>query len=124
MPSKPEHLTRTEVPISCGLGPDDGSARLARWSALSDLATPVAHLPDGELEVRYRALPGVQEELESLALAEQECCSFVVTWVVHNSGGQPILRVIPPADSPDAVDPIAAMFAVDVSTASSPGVGS
>jgi hypothetical protein len=120
---KPEHLTRTEIPISCGLGSEDGSARLARWSALSDLAAPVAHLHGGELEVRYRALPGVQEELESLALAEQECCSFV-TWVVHNSGGQPILRVIPPADSPDAVDPIAAMFAVDVSTASSPGVGS
>ena len=119
---KPEHLTRTEIPMSCSLGSEDGSARLARWSALSDLAAPVAHLHGGELEVRYRAVPGVQEELESLVLAEQACCSFV-TWVVHNSG-QPILRVIAPTDSPDAVGPIAAMFGVDISTTSSPGVGS
>jgi hypothetical protein len=124
VPSKPEFVTRTEFPIACSLGPDDSSARLARWSALRDLAAPVAHLHDGELEVRYRSVPGVLEELERLALAEQACCSFV-TWVVRDDCGQPTLHVIAPPDSPGAVRPIAAMFGVDVSTdALSPGVGS
>jgi hypothetical protein len=71
-------------------------------------------LLDGQLEVRYRSAPGVQEELKDLAAAEQVCCSFVA-WVVSNDHGQLLLRVISPADSPDVLGPIAAMFGVVVS---------
>ena len=65
------------LPLACDLGPQDGQARLLRWQALHRVATPTAHLRDGEFEVRYQPGPGVHEELVSLADAEQECCSFV-----------------------------------------------
>jgi hypothetical protein len=124
VPSRTHHVKRTEIPLVCTLEPDDGSTRLARWRALHELADPVARFEDGELEVRYRAAPGVLEELESLASAERICCSFV-TWAVRDDDGQAILQVIAPVDSPDAVAPIAVMFGVtDSSKDSSHGVGS
>ena len=124
VPPGTDHVKRTELPLACALGPDDGWKRLDRWRALHELAAPVARLENGELEVRYQSEPGVLEELEGLASAEQRCCSFV-TWEVREDGGRAILRVIAPVDSPDALGPIAAMFgADDSSTDSSPGVGS
>ena len=124
VPSGNDHVKRTEIPLACTLGPDDGLTRLARWRSLHESAAPVVRFEDGELEVRYRSLPGVFEELESLASAEQMCCSFV-TWAVRKGDGQPMLRVTWPIDSPNAVAPIAAMFGVtDSNKDSSPGVGS
>ena len=124
VPSGTDHVNRTEIPLACTLGSDDGATRLARWRALHELANPVARFEDGELEVRYRSLRGVLEELESLASAEQICCSFV-TWAVRDDDGQAILQVISPANSPDAVAPIAAMFGItDSSKDSSPSAGS
>jgi hypothetical protein len=117
MPAEAEHAQRTHLPLACTLGPDDGPARLVRWRALHESAAPVTRLLDGQLEVRYRSAPGVQEELQDLAAAEQVCCSFVA-WVVSDDQGQPVLRVISPADSPDALGPIATMFGITISTES------
>lgn len=102
-----------ELPVSCTLGPEDGSARLRRWQALRQQADPVARLDRGELIVRYAGGPGVLEELLDLAAAEQTCCCFV-TWSVTTSAGQPVLRVAAPAGSPEAVAPIATMFGAEV----------
>jgi hypothetical protein len=115
MPADSEHAQRTVLPLACTLGPDDGLARVVRWRALRESAAPVTRLLDGQLEVHYRSAPGVQEELQDLAAAEQVCCSFV-TWVVSNDHGQPVLRVISPADSPEALGPIAGMFGIPFST--------
>jgi len=95
--------------VACTLGPDDGQARLRRWQRLNESATSSARVVAGTLQVRYQPGPGVQEELTDLAAAEQTCCSFV-SWSAINSDGQPVLLVSAPANAPDAVAPIAAMF--------------
>ena len=66
--------------------------------------------------VRYRAEPGVAEELASLAAAEQSCCSFV-TWNVTAIEGQQVLYVTAPSETPEAVVPIAAIFVATTSSA-------
>ncbi len=82
---------------------------MRRWRMLADAANPSA-LRDGRtLEVHFEPGAGVHAELAALAAAEQECCSFV-TWVVTEDDGRPVLRVIAEPDSPDDVDPIAALF--------------
>ncbi len=98
-----------DVPVACTLGPDDGRARLRRWQRLNESSTPSARIVAGTLQVRYQPGPGVLEELTDLAAAEQTCCSFV-SWSVISSDGQPVLQVSAPAEAPDAVAPIAAMF--------------
>ena len=100
---------RTELPVACTLGPDDGQARLARWKALHASAVPVSRLVGHELEVRYRAAPGVRSELEELAIAEQSCCGFL-DWRVSEDHGQPVLRVVAPGESIEGLAIVAAMF--------------
>ena len=82
---------------------------MLRWQRLHEAAGPVAQLDAGRLEVRYHPGPGVLAELADLAAAEQACCSFV-TWSVTEVEGQPVLHVVSPADTPEAVAPIAALF--------------
>lgn len=97
------------LPAACTLGPQHGASRLRRWQELEQRAAPMATLDGGRLEVRYAAGPGVADELAELAAAEQDCCSFV-DWQVTTPDGQPVLHVVAPAASPEAVEPIAAMF--------------
>jgi hypothetical protein len=120
MDDVPDTAERGEVPLACTLGPGDGPARLRRWQRLHDTAAPVAHLVGGDLEVRYRPGSGVLKELEHLAAAEQVCCSFVA-WVVTETEGQPILRVIAPAEAPEAIGPIAVMFGATDTRGTRPG---
>ncbi len=82
---------------------------MARWRRLADIAAPSARRSGRELEVRYEARHGVREELEALAAAEAECCSFV-TWAVDQEGDQSVLRVVADRRRPDDVAPIAALF--------------
>ena len=103
------HVPRTGLPVACTLGPDDGSARLRRWQALAEKGGPSARRSGHRLEVSYQAEPGVRDELEALAAAERECCSFVA-WEVSQDGDLPVLRVTADPSDPDAVAPIAALF--------------
>jgi hypothetical protein len=98
-----------DLPVACSLGPDAGPARLRRWQRLADAARPVARRDGPRLEVRYEPGPGVREELEALAAAEAECCSFV-GWSVTQDGDVPVLQVTADPHTPDAVTPIAALF--------------
>ncbi len=97
--------------MACTLGADDAAARWARWQQLHDKAAPVARRGDGVLEVYYPPEPGVVEELTALAAAEQACCAFA-TWTVTRVEGQPVLRVAAPAETPEAIDSIAAVGAL------------
>ena len=97
------------LPAACTLGPADGPARLARWRRLDQVAAPRATSAPGRLEVRYRPVEGVAEELAELAAAEQVCCPFV-TWSVTVEDGAPTLHVDAPEDRPDAVLPVVALF--------------
>jgi hypothetical protein len=100
---------RVDLPLACNLGPHDGPARLRRWQHLADTANPIAVRDGPQLKVRYEPVPGVHEELEALAAAEAECCSFV-SWSVAQDGAAPLLLVTADPDTPDAVEPIAALF--------------
>jgi hypothetical protein len=99
------------LPLACTLGPEDGRSRLLRWQRLHEASAPVARLVGGRLEVRYQPGPGVRVELAELAAAEQTCCSFA-TWSVSEVQGHPVLHVVSPADTPEAVAFIAALFGV------------
>ncbi len=107
----PETVEPAPLPVACTLSAGDGRERLRRWQRLEEMAAPVASLQAGRLSVRYQPLAGVAEELAELAAAEQICCPFV-SWEVTVTEGQLMLRVTAPADTPEAVAPIAALFGV------------
>lgn len=46
---------------------------MRRWQQLAVRANPVARRTGPVLEVQFQSGPGVQEELELLAAAEQQC---------------------------------------------------
>jgi hypothetical protein len=98
-----------ELPLACTLEAADGADRFRRWRQLGADAAPVARRTEGRLEVRYQRGPGVLDELRALAAAESECCSFVA-WAVTEQAGDPTLIVSAPADAPDNLEPIAALF--------------
>lgn len=99
-----------ELPVACTLGRSDGPARLQRWQHLRQMAAPTTRHANGELEVRYSPGKHVLAELQDLVAAERECCAFV-TWAVSEDQGQPVLRVTAPRDSPQDIEPIAALLA-------------
>lgn len=100
----------TLLPLACTLGPQDGRDRLERWRALHHATAPVTSLREGVLEVRYPDTAGVLDEVRALASAEQTCCGFV-TWHVSQAGRDVVLTVRAPAGTPEAIEPIAALFA-------------
>jgi len=102
---------RVDLPVACTLGLEDGAERMRRWEQLVERATPTARRTGRELEVRFQSGHGVQDELEALAAAEGQCCAFV-TWTVLLDGGQPVLLVTAPEDSPDDIESIATAFAI------------
>lgn len=106
---------KSALPLACTLGPDEGRSRTVRWRRLQKVAGPVARLDAGRLEVRYQSGPGVWAELADLAAAEQTCCSFA-TWSVLEVEGQPVLQVVAPTGTPEAVTPIAALFGATSTT--------
>lgn len=99
-----------ELPVACTLGVNDGPARLQRWQHLHQEAAPTIQLAYGGLEVRYQPGSGVMDQLQALVADERECCAFV-SWAVTEEGGKPVLRVTAPAESPQDIEPIAALLA-------------
>ncbi len=99
-----------ESPVACTLGANDGPARLQRWQHLHQEAAPTIHRTDGELEVRYQPGSEVMDQLQALVADERACCAFV-GWAVTEEGGRPVLRVTAPTESPQDIEPIAALLA-------------
>jgi len=98
-----------DLPIACTLVPGESAERLRRWQALAARGHPVARLSGHLLEVRYSLEPGVRSELQELAAAERQCCSFV-TWTVSQEQDHAILRVAADPQRPDDVAGIASLF--------------
>ena len=114
-PPSPPPGDRSEgahLPVACALGPEDGRARVHRWQSLAATASPRARRSGYRLEVGYAPDRGVREELESLAAAERQCCSFV-SWEVRLDEGHPTLHVTADPRRPDDIAPIAALFGAD-----------
>jgi hypothetical protein len=104
--AKPEPIG---LPVACTLGAGDGAQRMKRWEALSVKGRPSARRTGHRLVVVYRAHSGVREEVEALAAAERQCCSFAA-WDVSQQGDRVILSVATDPGSPDDVAGIAALF--------------
>jgi hypothetical protein len=68
--------------VACKLGTEDLAAQRQRWRALIDRAGAGREETDDGLRLRFRAEPGVEEELRALAAVESECCSWA-TWTVE-----------------------------------------
>jgi hypothetical protein len=98
-----------ELPLACTLGPDDGAARLRRWQLLAEKSPPRAQRSGNTLEVRWQLKAGVKDELEALAAAERQCCSFV-SWRVSSDGADMVLYVTADESRPGDVAPIASLF--------------
>lgn len=98
-----------ELPLACTLGPDDGAARLRRWQLLAEKSPPRAQRSGNTLEVRWQLQAGVKDELEALAAAERQCCSFV-SWCVGSDGVDMVLYVTGDESRPGDVAPIAGLF--------------
>jgi len=103
---------RVGLPVACTLGANDGAQRMQRWEALSVKGRPSARRSGHQLVVAYRPEPGVRKELEALAVAERQCCSFV-SWDVTQEADEVVLRVAADPGSPDDVAAIAALFGAD-----------
>jgi hypothetical protein len=100
-----------ELPLACTLGADDGAARLRRWQLLAEKSPPRAQRRGHRLEVRWQLRAGVKDELEALAAAERQCCSFA-SWFVSSDGADVVLYITGDENRPDDVAPIAGLFGV------------
>jgi hypothetical protein len=106
----PEPAGRSELPLACTLGPADGAERFRRWQQLAAVAAPTVRVAGHRLEVRYQpAWAGRLKELQSLAGAEAECCTFA-EWAVTEQDGTPTLLVAAGPDASERIEPIAALF--------------
>jgi hypothetical protein len=68
--------------VSCKLGTEDHAAQRERWLALIDRAGAGREETDDGLRLRFRADPGVEDELRAIAAVERECCAWA-TWSVE-----------------------------------------
>ena len=99
-----------ELPVACTLGVGDGVARMRRWQALAEKAPPHAQRTDNRLDVRWHLDADGAIELDLLAAAERECCSFL-SWTVTRAGTDSVLTITADPSRPDDVAIIAARFA-------------
>jgi hypothetical protein len=98
-----------ELPMACTLGPDDGAARMQRWKALSASGRLGAQRSGHLLEVLYKPEPGLFEELQALAAAERQCCSFA-EWNVTQDEERVVLHIRANPERPDDIAMLAALF--------------
>lgn len=98
----------SELQIACSLTASKGAARIARWRALAADQCQGLRREGDRLVVRFRRRPGVREELDALAAAERECCSFA-EWEVTQDADHVVLTV---RSEPDGLATVAALFRV------------
>jgi hypothetical protein len=103
-------VPQAELPVACTLGAGDGVARMRRWQALAEKAPPRARRSNNRLDVRWHLDADGAIELDLLAAAERECCSFL-SWTVTCAGTESMLTVTADPSRPDDVAAVAALFA-------------
>jgi hypothetical protein len=103
-----EFLGVDELPlIACSLTASELPERRRRWLALTDRAlVSRAGTADG-VRLTFRAVPGVEDELQALAELECECCAFAA-FEVAATGDRVTLDV---KSSGDGVTAVRELFA-------------
>jgi hypothetical protein len=72
--------------------------RFAAWAAVAKQALASRKAHESGVELHYRQLAGVKEELHRLAALEGDCCSFL-RFEFGESGGYLTLRVSGPPEA-------------------------
>jgi hypothetical protein len=96
-----------ELPLACSLDAGALAERRGRWEAVSSRALADRSRVDGGVRLRYRAEPGIADELRELVRLEGECCAFL-SFSLHEEGGFVVLDVGGPPEAASLVDEFAA----------------
>jgi hypothetical protein len=68
------------------------AAQVSRWEQLTDRTLTECEETASGLRLRFRAEPGVENELRQLADVESECCSWAA-WTVRTAPSEVVLEV-------------------------------
>jgi hypothetical protein len=79
-------------PVACALTAAKLTAQAGRWRRVAAAAMTDRIETATGLRVRFRAEPGVEEELRSLVETENECCPWA-SWTVRTAANQVVLDV-------------------------------
>ena len=98
-----EHRT-----IACSLSAAELSERGDELSELAGRALAGREREDGRVRLRFRAEPGVAEQVEDLARRERECCPFL-DFAVQDGASELVLSIRAPAAAAAVLDGFAAL---------------
>jgi hypothetical protein len=79
-------------PVACALTAAKLTAQVGRWRRVATAAMTDRIETATGLRIRFRAEPGIEEELRSLVEVENECCPWA-SWTVHATANQVVLDV-------------------------------
>lgn len=99
-----------DKPVACSLGAGELEQRLA---AIAELGADslISHDREGVRHLlRFRANAGTRKQLEDIAAAEAECCSFLDLSLTEE-GGELVLSIAAPEDGQAIADGLAGAFA-------------
>ncbi len=82
----------TSVPIACTLTSANLAEQAGRWQRLAARAMTGRDQTEDGLRIRFRAGPGVEQELRELVAVENECCGWA-TWVIEPAAQHVVLDV-------------------------------
>jgi hypothetical protein len=98
--------TGRELPLACTLEAAAFAERRARWEALSQRALAGRERTPGGVRLRYRAEPGVGDELSELVRLEGECCAFL-EMRLRDDGAGLVLEVSGPPEAGEVIEAFA-----------------
>jgi hypothetical protein len=94
--------------VACSLDRGELGAQLERWQELTARTEAGVTQTESGLQLTFRALPGVQAELENLVALERSCCSFA-DWSIRRDDGRLLLDIT--VDGDMAIAAVQGMFA-------------
>jgi hypothetical protein len=92
-----------ELPIACSLSATELPVRQAQMAELGRDALVVARVAGTQAELRFAAGSGVRERVQSIVVAERECCAFL-TMRVDDAPDEVRLTI----DAPEDAEPVLA----------------
>ena len=98
--------TGRDLPLACTLEGAAFAERRARWGALSQRALAGRERMPGGVRLRYRAEPGVGDELRELVRLEGDCCAFL-EMRLRDDGAGLVLEVSGPPEAAEVVEAFA-----------------
>ena len=96
-------MTGPDLPLACTLEGAAFAERRARWEALSERALAGRERTPGGVLLRYRAAPGVVDELRELVRLEGDCCAFL-DLRLREHGAEPVLEVSGPPEAAEVIE--------------------